>query len=338
MSDVIQQLDLAAGENQRLKDRLKENNMILEQKVQEIEQCLVSRDKDKHQLEGRLRELQGRLREAEERALEADRQRRALEEQRKKEPDSLKCKRTHTTLMSYSRSFLVLAYYFFPLPLPLPPSPSPFLFLFSLPPPLPPLPSSSPSPLPLPPLPSFLYFHPSPFPSADEDTNKFFEARVAVMGFKCRVMQLQGELEAQRKELRDNSSGVLARDEVERLERENVKLKSELAEARDLARKHASGGGNLRREKVMRRRGKEEEEKGEGGGEGEGGGGGVSVIVLCVVTVLCRSFRGRFRCFMERWRAMKLWSNMLTSSWRIRETSLPRRARGWRTRTSSSRP
>ena len=26
-------------------------------------------------------------------------------------------------------------------------------------------------------------------------TNRFFEARVAVMGFKCRVMQLQGELE-----------------------------------------------------------------------------------------------------------------------------------------------
>ena len=52
------------------------------------------------------------------------------------------------------------------------------------------------------------------------------------MGFKCRVLQLQGELEAQRKELRDNSSGVLARDEVERLERENVKLKSELAKAR----------------------------------------------------------------------------------------------------------
>ena len=26
-------------------------------------------------------------------------------------------------------------------------------------------------------------------------TNRFFEARVAVMGFKCRTMQLQGELE-----------------------------------------------------------------------------------------------------------------------------------------------
>ena len=25
-------------------------------------------------------------------------------------------------------------------------------------------------------------------------TNRFFEARVAVMGFKCRTMQLQGEL------------------------------------------------------------------------------------------------------------------------------------------------
>ena len=28
-----------------------------------------------------------------------------------------------------------------------------------------------------------------------EATNRFFEARVAVMGFKCRVMQLQGEME-----------------------------------------------------------------------------------------------------------------------------------------------
>lgn len=26
-------------------------------------------------------------------------------------------------------------------------------------------------------------------------TNRFFEARVAVMGFKCRTMQLQGELD-----------------------------------------------------------------------------------------------------------------------------------------------
>lgn len=26
-------------------------------------------------------------------------------------------------------------------------------------------------------------------------TNRFFEARVAVLGFKCRVMQLQGELD-----------------------------------------------------------------------------------------------------------------------------------------------
>ncbi len=31
---------------------------------------------------------------------------------------------------------------------------------------------------------------------ASEATNKFFEARVAVMGYKCRNMQLQGELDA----------------------------------------------------------------------------------------------------------------------------------------------
>ena len=28
-----------------------------------------------------------------------------------------------------------------------------------------------------------------------DSTNRFFEARVAVMGFKCRTMQLQGELD-----------------------------------------------------------------------------------------------------------------------------------------------
>ncbi len=31
-----------------------------------------------------------------------------------------------------------------------------------------------------------------------EATNKFFEARVAVMGYKCRNMQLQGELESKK--------------------------------------------------------------------------------------------------------------------------------------------
>ena len=31
--------------------------------------------------------------------------------------------------------------------------------------------------------------------SMSDATNRFFEARVAVMGFKCRTMQLQGELD-----------------------------------------------------------------------------------------------------------------------------------------------
>ena len=30
---------------------------------------------------------------------------------------------------------------------------------------------------------------------ASEATNNFFEARVAVLGFKCRLLQLQGQLE-----------------------------------------------------------------------------------------------------------------------------------------------
>ena len=31
-----------------------------------------------------------------------------------------------------------------------------------------------------------------------DSTNRFFEARVAVMGFKCRVIQLKGELDQAR--------------------------------------------------------------------------------------------------------------------------------------------
>lgn len=95
MSEVIQQLDLAAGENQRLRHRLKENNMILDQKVQEIEQCLASGDRDKRLLESRIRELEVKVRDAEKRAEEAERGKKTLEEQRKNEPDSLKRKRTH---------------------------------------------------------------------------------------------------------------------------------------------------------------------------------------------------------------------------------------------------
>lgn len=37
-------------------------------------------------------------------------------------------------------------------------------------------------------------------------TNQFFEARVAVMGFKCRVMQLQGQLEETKKKLHSPGS------------------------------------------------------------------------------------------------------------------------------------
>ncbi len=39
-----------------------------------------------------------------------------------------------------------------------------------------------------------------------EATNRFFEARIAVMGFRCKVMQLQGELE-KKKESSPVSSG-----------------------------------------------------------------------------------------------------------------------------------
>lgn len=45
-----------------------------------------------------------------------------------------------------------------------------------------------------------------------EATNRFFEARVAVMGFKCRVMQLQGEME--RKQLTSPVSDMSGRGQA----------------------------------------------------------------------------------------------------------------------------
>ena len=72
---------------------------------------------------------------------------------------------------------------------------------------------------------------------------------MAVMGFKCRVMQLQGELEATRRDLRKGNS----KEETERLERDNHRLESELKVAireRDAARKQGASGGSSRAEKV----------------------------------------------------------------------------------------
>ena len=44
MSEVVRQLDFAANENMRLRDQLKQNNEILDQKLQEIESLLRQRD------------------------------------------------------------------------------------------------------------------------------------------------------------------------------------------------------------------------------------------------------------------------------------------------------
>lgn len=65
VSDVIRQLDTAADENNRLRLRLQDNNRILEEKVQEIQRCLESRDRDKQELQARIVHLEGRLHEAE---------------------------------------------------------------------------------------------------------------------------------------------------------------------------------------------------------------------------------------------------------------------------------
>ena len=65
MSDVIRQLDMAADENSRLRQRLQENNRILEERVQDIERGLESRNKEKKALQEQVRTLQSRLQEAE---------------------------------------------------------------------------------------------------------------------------------------------------------------------------------------------------------------------------------------------------------------------------------
>lgn len=65
--------------------------------------------------------------------------------------------------------------------------------------------------------------------SVDETTNKLFEAQVAVMGFKCRVMQLKGELDDLRKE---GGPDAGAQIEIERLMAENSTLREDLSRAK----------------------------------------------------------------------------------------------------------
>ena len=85
---------MAGDENHRLKHLLKENNAILERKVQEIEQVMLRRDREKDELEGRIREAVERARQADARAQEEERLRKAVEET-KAPLDSLKRKRMH---------------------------------------------------------------------------------------------------------------------------------------------------------------------------------------------------------------------------------------------------
>lgn len=68
--------------------------------------------------------------------------------------------------------------------------------------------------------------HPPAVPAGkDETTNKLFEAQVAVMGFKCRVMQLKGELDDLRKEGGIDAS---TKEEMERLRTENATLHDDI--------------------------------------------------------------------------------------------------------------
>lgn len=46
--------------------------------------------------------------------------------------------------------------------------------------------------------------------NASEATKNFFEARVAVMGYKSRQLQLQGEVECLRAEIARKNSGVVS--------------------------------------------------------------------------------------------------------------------------------
>ena len=50
MSEIIKQLDFAASENVRLRQRLEDNNRVLEEKMGEIAQCLSSKDTEKQEL------------------------------------------------------------------------------------------------------------------------------------------------------------------------------------------------------------------------------------------------------------------------------------------------
>ena len=55
---------------------------------------------------------------------------------------------------------------------------------------------------------------------------------MAVMGFKCRVMQLQGELNDLHKK---GPADAVARGEIERLNEENQSLRTDLTRAREEA-------------------------------------------------------------------------------------------------------
>lgn len=51
MSDIVKQLEFAANENLRLRNRLEDNNRILDQKLREIQGCLDAKESEKLQLE-----------------------------------------------------------------------------------------------------------------------------------------------------------------------------------------------------------------------------------------------------------------------------------------------
>jgi len=53
-------------------------------------------------------------------------------------------------------------------------------------------------------------FHTEALRNASEATKNFFEARVAVMGYKSRQLQLQGEVECLRAEIAKRNSGVVS--------------------------------------------------------------------------------------------------------------------------------
>ena len=191
-SDVIRQLDLAADENERLQQRLKENNLILEEKVQEIQQCLESRERDRQELQARIGHLEGRLREEERQREAVEKAQREESAQRKSMPATVsditgECQLnpslSHTHILSLSLSLSL----------------------------------------------SHTHTHTHTHtPLADETTNKLFEAQVAVMGFKCRVMQLQGELDDRVKAAWDSG----AREEIEQLRAEKEALREDLVAAK----------------------------------------------------------------------------------------------------------